>query len=517
MDFNLRRAAYAQAQTTNTAFLGHYGDRITLAEGTASGTYQSPAYDPQALGGRPMRTVMPLGRWFTLSMLVLLPAGCSVEDRSGQDRAAAVAGSAAPAPIRTKSGVEMVPIPAGEFVMGDDRGEDDEKPAQRLGPLRHARKRGRVVQRFLRRGLPARRLGESPSRPPALHAASAGENGIRESGAPRDGRSAASQESLEMTEVLIMPTRNAVRVLAAMGTAVLLAARGAGLALPPAGATAAEPGVGFLVPKAAVERLDTECDMTRALAERLTGATAIVPDGKGRFVDRQGRDVSLGRLRAVWCHEGDTPRADAPAFDPQTVKALRQFVDNGGGLWLSGGAAALVDPLGVDKLRVQAVRTAQDTAAAGLVPAAPGHPALRGLDLDRGVLWLSNAAFPAFAEFRFLGRPAKGTILARSPGGPDCPLVEYQAGKGRVIALGWRLDPLYVHAPPAYRRNFERLAANVVRYLGDPPSWRPLAVHGGGRAPAAVAMPGVLPTQWRSLDQAIRDLRETFGPKLSAG
>ena len=45
MDFNLRRTAYAQAQTTNVAFLGHYGDRITLAEGAASGTYQSPAHD----------------------------------------------------------------------------------------------------------------------------------------------------------------------------------------------------------------------------------------------------------------------------------------------------------------------------------------------------------------------------------------------------------------------------------------------------------------------------------------
>jgi hypothetical protein len=45
MDFNLRRTAYAPAQTTNVAFLGHYGDRITLAEGSASGTYQSPAFD----------------------------------------------------------------------------------------------------------------------------------------------------------------------------------------------------------------------------------------------------------------------------------------------------------------------------------------------------------------------------------------------------------------------------------------------------------------------------------------
>ena len=45
MDFNLRRTADAPAQTTNVAFLGHYGERITLAEGAASGTYQSPAHN----------------------------------------------------------------------------------------------------------------------------------------------------------------------------------------------------------------------------------------------------------------------------------------------------------------------------------------------------------------------------------------------------------------------------------------------------------------------------------------
>ncbi|MBM4091031.1 MAG: hypothetical protein FJ276_16655 [Planctomycetes bacterium] len=45
MDFNLRRTAYAPAETTNMIFLGHYGDRATLAQGATSGTYQSPAYD----------------------------------------------------------------------------------------------------------------------------------------------------------------------------------------------------------------------------------------------------------------------------------------------------------------------------------------------------------------------------------------------------------------------------------------------------------------------------------------
>jgi len=57
-------------------------------------------------------------------VLALLLAGCGGGDQP--------APSAAPATVTTKTGVEMVLIPAGEFVMGDDRGEADEKPARKV-------------------------------------------------------------------------------------------------------------------------------------------------------------------------------------------------------------------------------------------------------------------------------------------------------------------------------------------------------------------------------------------------
>ncbi len=34
--------------------------------------------------------------------------------------------------IRTAGGIEMVLVPAGDFLMGNDRGEEDEKPAHRV-------------------------------------------------------------------------------------------------------------------------------------------------------------------------------------------------------------------------------------------------------------------------------------------------------------------------------------------------------------------------------------------------
>jgi formylglycine-generating enzyme required for sulfatase activity len=284
----------------------------------------------------------------------------------------------------------------------------------------------------------------------------------------------------------------------------------------PSAVSAAETNVGFLVPGTA-GALDQEFEMAWETAERLTSAALLLPGAGGRFVDRQGRDVALDGFRAIWCYSGDPGRSKGPVFDPETVEALRQYVSRGRGLWIAGGAATLVEPLGLDTLRAQAVRAGQDYSQAGLVPLAARHPALQGFDLEQGTLWISNAAFPAFAEFRLTSQPAKGMILAESPGMPSCPLVEYEAGQGRVIVLGWRLASLYGHASAGFRRNFEQLATNLVRYLGSPETWQPLSKQADGRPLDVVTEPKIPAAQWRSLELAIRDLRETFGSRYPRG
>ena len=59
----------------------------------------------------------------TVAALLLLLAAC---DRGEE------APPAKPKTVVTKTGIEMVLVPAGEFVMGDDRGEHDERPAHKV-------------------------------------------------------------------------------------------------------------------------------------------------------------------------------------------------------------------------------------------------------------------------------------------------------------------------------------------------------------------------------------------------
>ncbi len=71
-----------------------------------------------------MRTVL-----LSVTALVLLAGGCT-QRKASPGSTPTVSGIAKT--IRTKTGIDMALIPAGEFVLGDDRGESDEKPAHRV-------------------------------------------------------------------------------------------------------------------------------------------------------------------------------------------------------------------------------------------------------------------------------------------------------------------------------------------------------------------------------------------------
>ncbi len=71
-----------------------------------------------------MRTV-----FLSVTVLVLLAGGCAERKESPEATPTAVE---TPKTIRTKTGIEMVLIPASEFTLGDDGGENDEQPAHRV-------------------------------------------------------------------------------------------------------------------------------------------------------------------------------------------------------------------------------------------------------------------------------------------------------------------------------------------------------------------------------------------------
>ncbi len=256
-------------------------------------------------------------------------------------------------------------------------------------------------------------------------------------------------------------------------------------------------------------RWGEEAETAREVA-RVLGAAPADPAAPGRFP-------------SVWIHGGD---ALPESLTPAAVASLSNHIASGHGLLLTGSAVTLVDALGLDKLTTKPVTFGDDRSQAGLVPAEPGASAFREIESERGVVWMSNAVYPAFAH---LAGP-RGHVLARTPGGPENPMLEYRLGRGRVIVLGWRLSRLYFHAPAGCRARFGRLLRNTLADLGGeamsaPPSADPArptqrsALHAsrnaGDGGPGSV--PAVSAAEWESLALAIDDLRATFGARYPRG
>ena len=119
-------------------FVQRNGTRKRLHGWVALASRQSTGKMPVAPcnhGARIIQSRLVPATWVCFGLLL---GGCAPADRppadgpASQGPAGAVSSQAAPQPITTKTGAEMVRVPGGAFVMGDDDGEADEKPAHRV-------------------------------------------------------------------------------------------------------------------------------------------------------------------------------------------------------------------------------------------------------------------------------------------------------------------------------------------------------------------------------------------------
>ncbi len=247
--------------------------------------------------------------------------------------------------------------------------------------------------------------------------------------------------------------------------------------------------------------MSVESQLVADIAQRTVGATLVQPVGDGTFVDRKGNFFSLDGFAALWIHHGEPLAADSPLRNPATVEKIRQHVASGHGVLLSGSATLLLEPLQLDKPQAKPIGFGDDRQQFGLVPVKPTSPIFNGLDEDRGVLWLTNAAYSAFEVFS----APQGKILAKNPGGPPAPLLEYPLEKGKVLAIPFRVDPVYDLASEGFRKNVEQLTTNLLRYLD-------------GTLPAvAVAEKDPFDAEAVSLELAIRNLADSFKEKYPDG
>ena len=284
------------------------------------------------------------------------------------------------------------------------------------------------------------------------------------------------------------------------------------LSIPSAGVSAQEVDCGFLLPHESIEAAGPEAQAAFRLSGKLASSVPVLVAADGKFVDEAGREIELSRFDVLWFHQGDST-APTHLHGPASVAALKQYVAGGRGLFLSGAALSMTHTLGVEPARPRLGSAGSDAYRASLVPVVAEHPVFAGLRSEgiftgSTIVHVTDRGFPAFSDYIGTGGPHGGMLLARANASSENPLVEYERGKGRIIAMGWRL-PHYAALDNEYRDTLERLSGNILNYLAIEKQWQKVVVRANPGAPTP--KPGVPDRQWQSLALAVDDLGDTFG------
>lgn len=254
------------------------------------------------------------------------------------------------------------------------------------------------------------------------------------------------------------------------------------------------------------------------LAQGQFDAALLVCPEDGRFTTVEGDAIELADFDVVWLHQGDSTDMSKPVHGAKSLDALHAYAKNGGGLFLSGAAMAMVHDLGIEPVALRVGNVGDDNGQAAMLPLAGTHPVFDGLVNGGRQIEISSLGHAAFADFHGRGGPLGGMLLAKTPGGSENPLVEYGVGDGRVITMGWRLADYGNMANSDYRKNLEKLTGNIVAYLADDDNRQKIVVAPvPGMKTFNAASLAVTDHEFEALRLAIDDLTATFPEQYAVG
>ena len=190
-----------------------------------------------------------------------------------------------------------------------------------------------------------------------------------------------------------------------------------------------------------------------------SGATAMQPEA----------------FAVLWMFYTETNTLPDAFLADATKKTILDYVESGGGVFLSALALRYVFELGVEDGGDPRIfqPLGKDPPEIGVIPTADGknHPVFEGFDTSKPVFLTSMQQDGFTADFFNLGADPEGAILGTKTrgggaGGGERPFVEYEVGDGVIITLGHH-NGVYTDAKSEEGQNLRKLTANVLNYLGE--------------------------------------------------
>ena len=201
----------------------------------------------------------------------------------------------------------------------------------------------------------------------------------------------------------------------------------------------------------------------------------LLVDKSGNFKSNGGTAMQPENFAVLWMFYTETNTLPDPFLADATKKAILDYVEAGGGVFLSALVLRYVFELGVDDGADPRVfqPLGKEPPEIGVIPTADGknHPVFEGFDTSEPVFLTSMAQDGFTADFFNFGADPEGTILGTKTrgggaGGGERPFVEYEVGDGAIITLGHH-NGVYTDAKSEEGENLRNLMANVLNYLGE--------------------------------------------------
>ena len=203
--------------------------------------------------------------------------------------------------------------------------------------------------------------------------------------------------------------------------------------------------------------------------------TTLLVDKSGNFKNAGGAALQPEQFAVLWMFYTETNTLPDPFLADATQKAILDYVEAGGGVFLSALALRYVFELDVDDGGDPRVfqPLGKDPPEIGVLPTADGknHPVFEGFDTTKPVFLTSMQQDGFTSDFFNFGDDPSGTILGTKTrgggaGGGERPFVEYEVGDGIIITLGHH-NGVYTDAKSKEGTNLRNLTANVLNYLGE--------------------------------------------------
>lgn len=222
-------------------------------------------------------------------------------------------------------------------------------------------------------------------------------------------------------------------------------------------------------------------------AEENFEATVLIADANGNFKNSNGTTLKLDEFAVLWFFYTETGTLPDPFLADSTKKSILDYIEAGGGIFLSALGLRYVADLDIEKGGIPRNLSplGKGPPEIGIIPTDNNkdHPIFSGFDTNEPIFLTSMPQAGFSSDFMNFGATSpEGEVLGTKTrgggaGAGERPCIEYDVEDGKVITLGHH-NGVYTDIDSDEGKNLRKLTANIFNYLAENSTFATVEPHG---------------------------------------